>query len=383
MTVDDESDLEISEVRARRKLIEAYKDPADPLKVLVVTDMLLTEFDAPIEQVMFLDKPLRGAKLLQAIMRTNRPFPEKQKDRGIVVDYWGVFDRLEAAFTEFSLNDVEMAVLDLSTLLADFPVRLAEALALMAGMPEGDDYDQMMWLLKRFNDDKTAAELFEERFQAAESAYEALTPDVRLAPHLDDYARLVRIRLIWRRGARLDDRDGDFDLQEYRPQTWALVRSAVQVARIRNDVPIYRINGEYLQRIEAAAGSSDEKAAEIEAALEYEIKVGGGTKNPATRTLVERLEHIRARKADADTDMLLLLEDLVREVVHQQEMKTALGLSGRAQGFLAVGRVYAPAVGEDDLVQLAREVDRIVERNGTFPGWEERDDVCVISDDRR
>ena len=81
--------------------------------------------------------------------------------------------------------------------------------------------------------------------------------------------------------------------------------------------------------------------------------------------------------------MLLLLEDLVREVVHQQEMKTALGLSGRAQGFLAVGRVYAPAVGEDDLVQLAREVDRIVERNGTFPGWEERDDVCVISDDRR
>ena len=216
MTVDDESDLEISEVRARRKLIEAYKDPADPLKVLVVTDMLLTEFDAPIEQVMFLDKPLRGAKLLQAIMRTNRPFPEKQKDRGIVVDYWGVFDRLEAAFTEFSLNDVEMAVLDLSTLLADFPVRLAEALALMAGMPEGDDYDQMMWLLKRFNDDKTAAELFEERFQAAESAYEALTPDVRLAPHLDDYARLVRIRLIWRRGARLDDRDGDFDLQEYR-----------------------------------------------------------------------------------------------------------------------------------------------------------------------
>ena len=375
VTVDDESDLEISEVRARRRLIEAYKDPADPLKVLVVTDMLLTGFDAPIEQVMFLDKPLRGAKLLQAIMRTNRPFPEKQKDRGIVVDYWGVFDRLEAAFTEFSPSDVEMAVLDLSTLLADFPVRVAEALALVAGMPEGDDYDQMMWLLKRFNDDKTAAELFEERFQAAESAYEALTPDVGLAPYLDDYARLVRIRLIWRRGARLDDRDGDFDLQEYRPQTWALVRSAVQVARIRNDLPIYRINGEYLRRIEAAAGSSDEKAAEIEAALEYEIKVGGGIKNPVTRTLVERLEQIRALKADADADMLLLLEDLVREFVHQQEMKTALGLSGRAQGFLAVGRVYAPAVGEDDLVQLAREVDRIVERNGTFPGWEERDDV--------
>ena len=47
---------------------------------------------------MFLDKPLKGAKLLQAIMRTNRPYPEKGKDRGVIVDYWGVFDRLQAAF---------------------------------------------------------------------------------------------------------------------------------------------------------------------------------------------------------------------------------------------------------------------------------------------
>ena len=66
--------------------------------------MLLTGVDAPIEQVMFLDKPLRGAKLLQAIMRTNRPFPEKKKDRGIIVDYWGVFERLQEAFAEFDPN---------------------------------------------------------------------------------------------------------------------------------------------------------------------------------------------------------------------------------------------------------------------------------------
>ena len=59
-----------------------------PLKILIVCDRLLTGFDAPVEQVMFLDKPLRGAKLLQAIMRTNRPYPEKGKDRGVIVDYW-------------------------------------------------------------------------------------------------------------------------------------------------------------------------------------------------------------------------------------------------------------------------------------------------------
>lgn len=375
VVVDEDSDLELGEVRARKKVIEAFKDPDKPLKLLIVTDMLLTGFDAPVEQVMFLDKPLRGAKLLQAIMRTNRPFPEKEKDRGIIVDYWGVFDRLEAAFAEFSPENVDLAVLDLSELKEQFPVRIAEALALVAGMPAADDYEQMMWLLKRFGDDKEAAELFEERFQAAQSAYEALAPDPVVLPHLDDYRRLVRIRAIWRRGARLDQRDSDFDVQEYRPQTWALVRDAVSVERLRDDLPVYRIDGEYVKRLEEAPGSPEEKAAEVEAAIEYEIKVGGGEKDPVTRSLAERLERIRQRKAEADADMLSLLEELVQDVVREREAREAMGLSERAQGFLTLAHTHAPHLGEERSVELARQVDEIVARNATFPEWSERDDV--------
>ena len=373
--VDEDSDVDIGEVRARKKSIEAFKDPDEPLRLLIVTDMLLTGFDAPVEQVMFLDKPLKGAKLLQAIMRTNRPYVEKNKDRGIIVDYWGVFDRLEAAFAEFSPEDVEMAVLDLSELKEQFPMRVAEALALVAGMPAADEYEQMMWLLRRFNDDKEGADLFEERFQAAQSAFEALAPDPVVLPHLDDYRRLVRIRAIWRRGARLDQRDSDFDIEEYRPQTWALVREAVAIERLRDDLPVYRIDGEYVKRLDDAPGSADEKAAEIEAALEYEIKVGGGDKNPVTRSLAERLERIRQKKAEADADMLSLLEGLVRDVVAEQEARDALGLSERAQGFLTLARTHAGALDDDKLVELARDVDDIVDSNGTFAGWADREDV--------
>jgi type I restriction enzyme R subunit len=375
VALDEDSDLDIGEARARKKFIDAFKDPDDPLKLLIVTDMLLTGFDAPVEQVMFLDKPLKGAKLLQAIMRTNRPYVEKGKDRGIIVDYWGVFDRLEAAFAEFSPEDVEMAVLDLSELKDEFPVRVAEALALVAGMPESDDYEQMMWLLKRFNDDTDGAGLFEERFQAAQSAYEALAPDPVVLPHLDDYRRLVRVRAIWRRGARLDQRDSDFDLAEYRPQTWALVREAVEVERLRDDLPVYRIDGDYVKRLDDAPGSPEEKAAEIEAALEYEIKVGGGEKNPVTRSLAERLERIRRHKAEADADMLSLLEELVRNVVTEKQAREALGLSGRGQGFLTLAHTHAPNLDDGKLVELARRVDEVVDRNATFPEWTERDDV--------
>jgi type I restriction enzyme R subunit len=68
-----------------------------PLKILIVCDRLLTGFDAPIEQVMYLDKPLRDHNLLQAIARTNRPLPELGKRTGLVIDYFGVFDSLEKA----------------------------------------------------------------------------------------------------------------------------------------------------------------------------------------------------------------------------------------------------------------------------------------------
>src|SRR5262249_10806490 len=82
--------------------------PADPLAILVVCDMLLTGFDAPIEQVMYLDAPLREHTLLQAIARVNRT--ADGKDYGLVVDYWGVALSLEQALSIFSSSDIQGAL---------------------------------------------------------------------------------------------------------------------------------------------------------------------------------------------------------------------------------------------------------------------------------
>jgi type I restriction enzyme, R subunit len=378
LVVDEEAEVELPEVRARKQLIARFKDPAKPLKLLIVTDMLLTGFDAPIEQVMFLDKPLRGAKLLQAIMRTNRPYPEKDKDRGVIVDYWGVFERLESAFAEFSPDEVELAVFDLSELRERFPVLVAEALALVAGMPKGvSEYEQMMWLVGRFSDDKEATDLFEARFQAAQSAYESLAPEPSLAPHLDDYRLLVRLRALFRHGARLDQ-DGAFDVSDYRPQTHALVREAVSVERLRHDLPVYRIDGSYLERLEGAPGSPEEKAAEVETAIEYEIRERGED-DPLARSLAERLERLRRRKEEADLEMLDLLSELcklARDWAGEKEAHRELGLSERAYGFVSIARANAPeGVADARLVELARRLDELVEANASFAEWAERDDV--------
>ena len=81
---------------AEEKLLDRFRDPADPLKILIVTSKLLTGFDAPILQAMYLDKPLRDHTLLQAICRTNRPYGE-EKTHGLIVDYLGIFDDVAQA----------------------------------------------------------------------------------------------------------------------------------------------------------------------------------------------------------------------------------------------------------------------------------------------
>ena len=91
------------------RLIERFKDRDDPLAILVVCDMLLTGFDAPIEQVMYLDAPLKEHTLLQAIARVNRPQGE-EKTYGLVVDYWGVSAKLQDALAIFSTTDVQGAL---------------------------------------------------------------------------------------------------------------------------------------------------------------------------------------------------------------------------------------------------------------------------------
>jgi type I restriction enzyme R subunit len=77
-------------------LLDRYRDPNDPLQILIVTAKLLTGFDAPILQAMYLDKPLRDHTLLQAITRTNRTYGDK-KSHGLIVDYLGVFDDVATA----------------------------------------------------------------------------------------------------------------------------------------------------------------------------------------------------------------------------------------------------------------------------------------------
>jgi type I restriction enzyme, R subunit len=117
---------------AEGKLLDRFRDPKDPLKIIILTSKLLTGFDAPILQTMYLDKPLSDHTLLQAICQTNRPYGE-QKTHGLIVDYLGIFDDVVQAL-KFDEKGVQKAVSNISELAAMLPSAIQRCLEYFAGV---------------------------------------------------------------------------------------------------------------------------------------------------------------------------------------------------------------------------------------------------------
>lgn len=378
---DDEDEvISLTEQKAQERLVERFIDPADPLKLLIVTDMLLTGFDAPVEQVMFLDKPLRAHKLLQAIMRTNRPFVNPDtgviKERGIIIDYWGIFEKLDEALKEFSPSDVAMSAQSLDELRDRFPIALAEALALVAGMPKDKGvHEQALWLVDYMKKDDHA-EQFEGRFQTVQSIFESLSPDASLAPHLDDYKRLVEIRTLWRQKARLATEADKLDLREFQPKTHKLVQDSIVLEELQTDLPIYEIDGDYLRKLDESGLSGAAIGADIEAAIEYEIRQRGGDSNPLARSLRERLEELLRHRDEEGEQLVLRLREFAADMAAEKEAKDQHGFTERGGEVFALLKESAPAgTDEPELVTVTKELDAIIEGHAQFDGWQERGDV--------
>ncbi|CAM3681277.1 type I restriction endonuclease subunit R [Polaromonas hydrogenivorans] len=90
----------IYSAQVKKRLEKRFKDPADPLRLVIVRDMWLTGFDAPCVHTLYVDKPMKGHNLMQAIARVNRVFKDKQG--GLVVDYIGIGNELKAAMKEYT-----------------------------------------------------------------------------------------------------------------------------------------------------------------------------------------------------------------------------------------------------------------------------------------
>ena len=184
--------------RAAEAHIKArFTDPEDPLAFLIVTAKLLTGFDAPVEQVMYLDKPLRKHTLFQAITRTNRRFthPETGQDKthGLIVDYIGLGNQIALALKAADPDRGGQRPVDIDALAAEFTARIDTALARFKGLDRRDNSFEALQAAFQLLSTPDAKDAFAQDFTSVTTLWEFLDPHEVLDQRRADYKWLAQV----------------------------------------------------------------------------------------------------------------------------------------------------------------------------------------------
>lgn len=346
------------------KLLDRFRNPNHPLKILIVTAKLLTGFDAPILQVMYLDKPLRDHTLLQAICRTNRTYGD-QKTNGLIVDYLGVFDDVAKAL-EFDEEDFGKVVSGINELAKQLPGALQKCLAYFQGCDRSlTGYEGLMQAQECLPNNQVR-DGFAADYSYLSKLWEALSPDALLNPFETDYRWLSQVyisvqptsgmgRLIWHSlGAK----------------TIQLIHQNVQVEAIRDDLDDIILDSELVELI-LDSPDPKKKAKEIEIKVIQRLRKHSG--NPRFKALSERLEALKERHEQGQIHSVAFLKellDLARELLETEkqtppEEEEDRGKAALTELFQEVSNEQTPKLVE----RIVNDIDEIV-RLVRFDGWQ-------------
>jgi type I restriction enzyme R subunit len=349
------------------RLLDRFRDPGDPLRILIVTAKLLTGFDAPILQAMYLDKPLQDHNLLQAICRTNRTFANKS--HGLIVDYLGVFDDVQQAL-DFDEKSVQAVISNLDKLKAALPVAVEACLAYFPGVDRTVAGYEGLLLAQDCLPDNEKRDDFAADYSVLERHWEALAPDPVLAPHVADYKWLTGVyesvqpaggqgRLLWHAlGAK----------------TVELIHENVHVEIVRDDLETLVMDADVLQGI-LDDPEPDKKAREVELKILRRLRDHGGKKQFIE--LGERLEALRDRHEQGllhSLEYLKALAELAKDVVRVErdfvpDDEQDLGKAALTELFESTKTPETPVIVE----RIVADVDSIVEKV-RFPEWQHTDE---------
>ncbi len=287
-------------------------------KILIVTEKLLTGFDAPVLYAMYLDKPMRDHTLLQAIARVNRPYEneaqEMVKPHGFVLDFVGIFDKLEKALA-FDSDEVNAIVKDLKLLKVLFQNKMISKAPAYLGLIERnfDDKD-IDTLVEHFRDPERRKEFFKE-YKEIEMLYEIISPDAFLRPFIDDYITLTAIYDIVRKAYTkrvMVDRD-------FQRKTNALVQD--HVGGYTGDGPLdpVKIDGNTLELIRKKRGGDGTKVINLVKSIEKTAEENSD--DPFLIAMAERAKAVQESFEQRQTTTTDALGNLLEEIASNEARK--------------------------------------------------------------
>ncbi len=351
----------------REKIIDKFKDPKSSLKLLLVCDMLLTGFDAQIEQAMYLDKPLRDHNLLQAIARTNRVYPNK--GCGKIIDYYGITRNLYEALN-FDESIIDSALIDLNHLKEEFLEVLNEIKDIFTGINQEDpSIENLRRCLKIFIDNENKQRYFTDKYSRLKLLFEVLSPDPFLVNYIRTFEWTTSVYIAFTNDFRSENqamaafRSGDIPtFGEYGEKVKKLIQEQIDYEGITKSFRELNINDIYtLERLDKM--DEEEKALNLEKMLKQEISINLDT-NPMFQKFSERLLSIRKEFEQHQIDLSERIKryyDLMNDIKSKSDEAKKLGLNLREYGLFVITQEFLPKTDQPVLINLSKDLSKKLE----------------------
>lgn len=345
------------------KLLDRFRDANDPLKFLIVTSKLLTGFDAPILQVMYLDKPIRDHNLLQAICRTNRVYPGKT--HGLIVDYLGIFDDVANAL-DFDEKAVQKVISNLDELKKQFPGQIAKCLVFFPGVDRTvGGYEGLIMAQDCLPNNETR-DHFAAEYSVLSRLWEAVSPDPCLGIYHTDYKWLTQVY----ESVKPPSGNGKLIWHALGTKTIELVHENVHLETVRDDLDTLVMDAEVL---EGLLGTKDPEKKSKEIEIKVIARLRKHKDNPKFVALGERLEKLKEKHEQGLLHSIEFLKQLLllaRDVVEAEKSVDPVDEQSKAKAaltelFAEVKNGKTPVVVE----RIVTDIDEIV-RMVRFPGWQ-------------
>lgn len=349
---------------AEEKLLDRFRDPADPLKFVIVTSKLLTGFDAPILQVMYLDKPMKDHNLLQAICRTNRTFGQ-EKTHGLIVDYIGIFDDVARAL-DFDEKAVQKVISNIDELRKDLPLQMQKCMAFFAGVDRTVGGYEGLSAAQQCLPNNDIRDKFAAEYNALSMVWEALSPNPSLGPYEKDYRWLTQVY----ESVKPPSGNGKLLWHALGAKTVDLINKNVHVDSVRDDIETLVLDAQVLNDI-LNDKDREKKSREIEIMLVARLRKHRG--NPKFLALGERLEKVKERHEQGFLTSLEFLKqilEIAKEVVEAEKETDPKEERDRAKE--ALTELFSEAKSKNTHIIVERivtDIDEIVKKV-RFPDWQ-------------
>lgn len=309
------------EKKVRKDFIRKEEKP----KILIVTEKLLTGFDAPILYCMYLDKPMRDHVLLQAIARVNRPYEDNDglvKPYGFVLDFVGIFEKLEKALA-FDSDVVTSVIQNIDVLKQLFATMMKEQAPNHLPFAKGWDDKAKERAIAHFEDKNRRGDFF-KWFRQLQNLYEVISPDAFLRPFLEDYLLLSELYALIRNayGEQM------YVDREISSKTRELLQKHTISGQLELPGAIHALGPEELAKLRESDTSDNTKILNLRKILAVTVQDTGAAK-PFLLSIGERAEKLAEAYEDRQLttqQALLEFERLAREATEADRERQRLGL---------------------------------------------------------